>query len=157
MSTFSYLRSNATLVDLRWGCRLDLPRVVEIAASSFESPWDHRDFMTALKRRDCVLMVAEVGDVIVGYMVYVLHRDRIEIVTLGVAPEYRGRGIGRQLVEKAGDKAYYLSGKRVASTVRESLTGGLMFLRACGFRAVEVLRGEFWDTDEAGVAMVMKV
>ncbi|MEK6238743.1 MAG: ribosomal-protein-alanine N-acetyltransferase RimI, partial [Planctomycetales bacterium] len=53
-------------VHIRWMIRRDMPEVLAIENSSFEFPWSEEDFLRSLQQRNCIGMVAEWEDSIVG-------------------------------------------------------------------------------------------
>jgi ribosomal-protein-alanine N-acetyltransferase len=58
--------------------RRDMPEVLAIEHASFEYPWCEEEFLRVLRQRNCIGMVAEQGERIVGFMVYELHRNKIQ-------------------------------------------------------------------------------
>ena len=53
-------------VHIRWMIRRDMPEVLQIEAASFEFPWLEDDFIRCLRQRNCIGMVAEYDDRVVG-------------------------------------------------------------------------------------------
>ncbi len=135
-------------VQIRWMIRRDMPEVVWIEHRSHEFPWCEDDFVRCLRQRNCIGMVAEAGDRIVGFLVYELLDDKLHILNMAVHPHFRRRGIGRQLVNRIISKLSHHRRSRITLGVRESNLAAQLFFRACGFRAVKVLRAFFPDTDE---------
>ena len=87
-------------VHIRWMIRRDMPEVLDIERASFEFPWFEEDFIRCLRQRNCIGMVAEHGERVVGFMIYELHKTRLHILNFAVAADLRRRGVGRQMVEK---------------------------------------------------------
>ncbi len=61
---------------VRWMIRRDMSDVLAIESESFEFPWSEEEFVRCLRQRNCIGMVAELDDRIVGYMIYELHKNR---------------------------------------------------------------------------------
>ena len=91
-------------VHIRWMIRRDMPEVLSIERESFEFPWFEEDFIRCLRQRNCIGMVAEQGERVVGFMIYELHKTRLHILNFAVAGGMRMRGIGRQMAEKLEGK-----------------------------------------------------
>lgn len=142
-----------TRVHIRWMIRRDMPEVLHIEQAAFDRPWTEEDFLKALRQRNCIGMVAEHGDRIVGFMVYELLRGKINLIDLAVHPEFRRRGVGRQMVAKLVGKLSVRLRTRVIGCVRESSLDAQVWLRACGFLAIDILREHYPDTGEDGYAM----
>src|SRR5687768_6635477 len=55
-------------VHIRWMIRRDMPEVLSIETQCFEFPWTEEDFLRCLRQRNCIGMVAEQGEKVVGFM-----------------------------------------------------------------------------------------
>jgi ribosomal-protein-alanine N-acetyltransferase len=80
--------------------RRDMPAVLSIENQSFEYSWSEDDFIRCLRQRNCIGMVAERDDRIVGFMIYELHKTRLHVLNFAVANDCRRTGVGRTMVEK---------------------------------------------------------
>ena len=78
-------------VHIRWMIRRDMPEVLKIEAGSFEFPWSEEDFIRCLRQRNCIGMVAEHDERVVGFMIYELHKSRLHIINFAVHPTFRRR------------------------------------------------------------------
>ena len=140
-------------VHIRWMIRRDMPEVLAMEKASFEFPWLEEDFIRCLRQRNCIGMVAEHDDRVVGFMIYELHKARIRVLNLAVAPDYRRRGVGCQMVARLVAKLSPQRRNRVVLEVRETNLAAQLFFRENGFRAVSVLRGFYADTPEDAYVM----
>jgi ribosomal-protein-alanine N-acetyltransferase len=125
---------------IRWMIREDLDEVMEIENESFSLPWSEKQFLDQLKKRECIGMVAEINDRVVGVIVYELNRDHIFIKRIAVSSDYLRMGIGRALVSQVVGKMNPCSRKKILINVPESSLAGHLFLKSIGFRAVKVMR-----------------
>jgi [ribosomal protein S18]-alanine N-acetyltransferase len=140
-------------VHIRWMIRRDMPEVQEIERSSFEFPWAEEDFIRCLRQRNCIGMVAEHDDRVVGFMVYELHKNRIHVLNFAVAEDQRRSGVGSQMIAKLIAKLSAQRRTRVVLEVRETNLAAQLFFRENGFRAVSVLRAYYDDTPEDAYMM----
>ena len=140
-------------VHIRWMIRRDMPEVLTTEASSFEFPWVEEDFIRCLRQRNCIGMVAEHDDQVVGFMIYELNKNRIQVLNFAVACEFRRRGVGTQMVAKLIGKLSAQRRTRIALEVRETNLAAQLFFRTVGFRAVSVLRNFYEDTPEDAYVM----
>jgi [ribosomal protein S18]-alanine N-acetyltransferase len=97
----------------------------------------------------CVSGIASVwlpmlGDEVVGYMIYELHKSRLHLLSLAIDPGYRRRGIGRAMVQKLIDKLSFQRRNRLLLEIRETNLEGQLFFKEMGFRAISVLY-QFYD------------
>lgn len=149
--------STPVRVYVRWVIRRDMPEIMATEEQRFPFCWVEEDFLAHLRQRNCIGMVAEVGDKVVGYMVYIMEKAKLRLLNFAVDPNYRRRGIGSQLMAKLQSKLQSHRRTRIVLTVRETELGAQHFLRAQGFEATKVLRGYFQDSGEDGYRMVCRL
>ena len=140
-------------VHIRWMIRRDMPEVLDIEEESFEFPWSEEDFIRCLRGRNCIGMVAEHEDRVVGFMIYELHKNRIHVLNFAVAADHRRYGVGSQMVAKLIGKLSSQRRSRIALEVRETNLAAQLFFRENGFRAESVLRAYYEDTPEDAYQM----
>ncbi|QDU93528.1 ribosomal protein S18-alanine N-acetyltransferase [Lignipirellula cremea] len=142
-----------TPVHIRWMIRRDMPEVLGIEKGSFEFPWTEEDFIRCLRQRNCIGMVAERDDQVVGFMIYELHKNQLHILNFAVAPAMRRLHVGVQMVDKLIGKLSPQRRNRILLEVRETNLDAQLFFRKAGFRAVSVLRDYYDDTTEDAYLM----
>jgi len=133
--------------------RRDMAAVLQIEQHSFEFPWTEDEFIRCLRQRDCIGMVAERSEQVVGFMIYELHKNRIHILSFAVHPEFRRQGVGRAMIDKLVSKLAYQRRNRIVLEVRETNLHAQLFFRQLGFRATSVLRSFYEDTPEDAFLM----
>jgi ribosomal-protein-alanine N-acetyltransferase len=144
---------NPLRVHIRWMIRRDMPEVLDIERTSFEFPWFEEDFIRCLRQRNCIGMIAEHGERVVGFMIYELHKTRLHILNFAVAADYRRRGVGRQMIEKLVGKLSSQRRTRITLEVRETNLPAQLFFKSAMFRAVTVLRAYYEDSPEDAYLM----
>ena len=140
-------------VHIRWMIRRDMAEVLAAERQSFEFAWIEEDFLRCLRQRNCIGMVAEHQDRIVGFMIYELHKDRLHVLNFAVATESRRGGIGAQMVSKLVGKLSSHRRSRVTLAVRERNLDAQVFFRMQDFRATRVLRNYYEDSGEDAFLM----
>jgi ribosomal-protein-alanine N-acetyltransferase len=140
-------------VQIRWLIRRDMPEVLRIEQESFEFPWTEEDFLCCLRQRNCIGMVAERDHEIVGFMIYELHKSRLNILNFAVASACRRQGIGAQMILRLIDKLSQQRRNEIRLEVRERNLDAQLFFRSQSFRAVCVLRAHYDDTAEDAYIM----
>ncbi len=140
-------------VHIRWMIRRDMTEVMAIEQQSFEYPWQEEEFIRCLRMRNCIGMVAEHEDRVVGFMIYELHKTRLHILNFAVDERFRRRGVGQQMVDKLIGKLSPQRRTRIVLEVRETNLDAQLFFRRCAFRAVAVLRDYYEDTVEDAYVM----
>jgi len=140
-------------VHIRWMIRRDMPEVLDIEQNSFEFPWFEEDFIRCLRQRNCIGMVAEHGERVVGFMIYELHKTRLHILNFAVSENARHRSIGHQMADKLISKLSSQRRTRVTLEVRETNLQAQLFFKSVGFRATSVLRSFYEDSPEDAYLM----
>jgi ribosomal-protein-alanine N-acetyltransferase len=133
--------------------RRDMAEVLEIEGESFEFPWCEEDFIRCLRQRNCIGMVAEHGERVVGFMIYELHKTRLHILNFAVAKGFRQRDVGRQMAEKLISKLSSQRRTRITLEVRETNLPAQLFFKQLQFRATMVLRSYYDDSPEDAYLM----
>lgn len=152
MST-GYTEKQELRVHIRWMIRRDMPEVLHIEQESYDYPWMEEDFLRCLRQRNCIGMVAELGEKVVGFMIYELHKWKLHILNFAVHPEYRRQHIGQQMIKKLMSKLSSHRRTSITLEVRETNLTSQLFYRNVGFKAVKVMREHFEDTGEDAYLM----
>lgn len=140
-------------VHIRWMIRRDMPEVLDTEQKSFEFSWTEEDFLRCLRQRNCIGMVAEHGEKVVGFMIYELHKAKLHILNFAVHPAWRRCGVGAQMVAKLVSKLSSHRRTRITLEVRETNLAAQLFFRKQEFRAVRVLRAFYEDSGEDAFLM----
>ena len=133
--------------------RRDMPAVLAIEGQSFEFSWNEDDFIRCLRQRNCIGMVAEQDEKVVGFMIYELHKNRLHILNFAVDKEMRRQGIGRAMIGKLLSKLSHERRNRIMLEVRETNLDAQLFFKGLDFRAISVLRDFYDDTVEDAYLM----
>jgi ribosomal-protein-alanine N-acetyltransferase len=140
-------------VHIRWMIRRDMPEVLQTEQESFEFAWTEEDFLRCLRQRNCIGMVAEQGEKVVGFMIYELHKSKLHILNFAVHGTCRRSGVGGQMVSKLISKLSSHRRTRITLEVRETNLAAQLFFRTQGFRALRVLRSYYEDSGEDAFLM----
>lgn len=140
-------------VQIRWLIGRDVPEVMAIERESFAYPWTEDELINALRVRNIIGMVAEVKNDVVGYMVYEVTNENLQILSLAVDPAVRCMGVGEQLVAQMKDKLSAQRRSEIFTVVREGNLGAQLFLRAMGFRWTMTVPGCYEISEEDGYVM----
>ncbi len=138
---------------VRWMIRRDMPEILEIERKSFEFPWTEENFLCCFRQRNCIGMVAERNDRIVGFMIYELLQSQLHVMSFCVAPWARRQGVGSRMVEKLTRKLSQQRRQEISLEIRETNLSGQLFFRNQGFAANAVIRDHYQDTDEDAYVM----
>ena len=144
-------------VHIRWMIRRDMAEVLATEQLSFEYAWTEEDFLRCLRQRNCIGMVAEHNDRIVGFMIYELHKNRLHVLNFAVHPSVRRSGAGTQMVAKLVGKLSSHRRSKITLAVRERNLDAQLFFRMQQFKAVRVLRNYYEDSGEDAFLMEFRL
>ena len=133
-------------VRMRWFIQADLRACVDIDALAYDDFWGEPEFTAHLRKRNGIAYIAESDEEIRGYICYESMEDHFRIVRLAVHPDDRRQGYGRYLLSRL-ERKFTARKCHADAVLNERNVGGLAFMRACGYRALQVLRGEFGEDD----------
>ena len=135
-------------VQVRWMVRRDFAQVLAIEETCFEFPWTAEEFRQCLQQPNCLGMVAEHEERIVGFVVYETPKSRLFISNIAVDPEFQRHGVSRQMVQKLVSKMIYQRRNRIGIEIRETNLPALLCFRALGFRTTTTLKNFYDEQDE---------
>jgi ribosomal protein S18 acetylase RimI-like enzyme len=139
-----------------WMVDADLPGVVAVDVAAHDRPWGGLEIARRLGHPSTIGMVAGVDGRVVGFALYTLARNEIEVIRFAVQPECRRRGVGARMMASLVGKLTALSYERLAFEVRETDDLAVAFLAACGLRA-SLTRRRFASPEEDGYRFVYHV
>jgi [ribosomal protein S18]-alanine N-acetyltransferase len=76
----------------------DAPALAQLHGASFHRGWGEGEFESMLTERNTLVHRLRAGRKIIGFSVSRLAADEAEILSIAVAPGYRGRGLSRNLL-----------------------------------------------------------
>lgn len=151
--SFDVIRPENANLQIRWLIRRDMPEVLAIENESFDFPWTEEDFLCCLRQRNCIGMVAEMGEKIVGFMIYELHKSRLHILNFAVGEQWQRQGIGGKMVSRLIDKLSQQRRKEILVEIRETNLDAQKFFQKQDFMAISVVRERYDDTSEDAYLM----
>ena len=138
----------------------DLDQVLEIDRMSFSLPWPESAYRYELADNPASLLwVAEATPPesewadIAGMIVVWLILDEAHIATLAVHPDYRGRGISRQLLSVALYESAHKGARRAMLEVRAGNLVAQNLYRKFGFEVVSRRPHYYKDNNEDALLM----
>jgi len=151
------LQKDPLRVHIRWMIRRDMPEVILAEQDSFDFCWTEEEFLHCLRQRNCIGMVAEYSERVVGFMIYELHKSRLHVLNFAVSPAWRRLGVGSQMVSRLVGKLSSHRRNRITLAVRETNLAAQKFFRDQSFKAMKVLRRYYEDSGEDAYLMQYKL
>lgn len=85
----------------------------------------------------------------IGYCGSMVVADTADVQTIGVLPEYEGRGFGRAMLEQMHERAREQGAERILLEVRADNPRAQRLYERNGYRAIHVRRGYYDDGTDA--------
>lgn len=139
----------------------DLEQVKVIDQLSFSMPWPDNSYRYEVVENPASLLWVAEGETVngesrvCGIVVVWLILDETHIATLAVHPDYRGLGIGKQLLTVALEESAQQGAKLATLEVRDSNKVAQNIYRKCGFESVGRRRRYYRDNREDAVLMTL--
>lgn len=127
----------------------DADKLAALDAQCFkqDDAWNSGDFFSAAMNANFAFVVGERGGEIVACAGAEISADQAEVETVAVAPNFRGRGVGKKLLAELLD---VLTGRGVTFVVlevRPSNTAAVKLYDGFGFQIVERAENFYGDED----------
>lgn len=131
-----------------------LDQVVEIENVSFPLPWKRDTFLFEILLNELAdYIVALQNDQVIGYGGMWLILDEAHITNIAVDPVFRGRGVGKQILNELINRAAGRGVKQMTLEVRPSNHIACRLYRKFGFVEKGVRRRYYQDNNEDAIIM----
>ncbi len=141
-----------TQADIRPMIESDIEAVLAIEQSSFPAPWKRDHFQHEIEAPHSFAFVSECAGKVAGYVCLRSLFEESQILDIAVAPDLRGRGLARQLMEHACSLAREKGAEVVALEVRDGNHAAISLYERLGFVRVG-LRSRYYEGRDDAVLM----
>lgn len=133
----------------------DLQQLSALEQRCFSMPWSLSMLESELDNIDSSFWVADREGVIIGYIATRAILDEVHIMTLAVAPEYRRRGLAKELVSRA--LGYAMASDAVAASleVRQSNVAAQQLYADFGFATIGRRKNYYQNPTEDALVMAV--
>jgi ribosomal-protein-alanine N-acetyltransferase len=144
-------------MNLVWATAAEAPAMAAVHACAFDPPWRADEFEDLLEGAGIFGFLA-LDDAPLGAVLCRVAADEMEVLTLGVDPKVRRRGVGKALVTAALGAARQAGAATAFLEVAVDNAAGAALYAALGFRRDGVRRA-YYDRGAAGKvdALVMRL
>jgi ribosomal-protein-alanine N-acetyltransferase len=118
----------------------DIPAVVEIERLSFKYPKPEAVF----REDEHKYLVARAENRVIGYIGIEKILDEVHIINMAIDPEYRGKGIGKRLMQHVlNDEEVFFLEVRVSNETAKKV------YEKYGFTVIDTRKGYYADGEDA--------
>jgi ribosomal-protein-alanine N-acetyltransferase len=137
----------------------DLIPVLEIERAAFTNPWHFSSFQGEIDNYDIsfpYVVIHSRDGRIMGYIIFWLINDEAQISNFAIHPDYRGRGLGEEVLSRILDLIQKRGGKEVILEVRPTNMPARLLYTKFGFKAVGI-RKQYYDRPREDALLMGKV
>ena len=127
----------------------DAPGVYALERACFPDPYPSVLLYDLIKSQGTRFFVAVDSGAIIGYAVASLKGIDGHVISLGVDPRRRRRGVGTDLMSAVEMKLVQDGAERICFEVRKGNAGAILFYERRGYRAVAETRHYYYDGEDA--------
>ncbi len=128
------------------------PLFAALHGEAFARGWSLESFATLLKTPGAFGLVARIGNAPVGLALARVAGDEAELMTIGVSPGLRGRGVGRRLLEAVESGAREAGAERVFLEVAATNVAARALYVAAGYGQAGV-RARYYANGEDALVL----
>ena len=131
----------------------DVAAVAELEKECFRDPWSYQMLAETFMNGRFESVLCEENGEVAGYGGAIFGVEAADIANIAVRESYRGKGIGKKLVNALVKKLYARGVRRIFLEVRVSNAAAMALYLRCGFVGVAVRPRYYGDGEDA---LVMK-
>lgn len=140
-------------MNIRFMTLEDIPRIHEMEKEIFTDPWSENSLRESLEQKNTIMLTAENGREILGYLIVYAVLDECEIARIAAAKEFRRQGVGGQLILRLEKDCAERKITRILLDVRRGNQPASAFYRAQGFQEDGIRRNFYTKPTEDAVLM----
>ncbi|MCR5558829.1 MAG: ribosomal protein S18-alanine N-acetyltransferase [Schwartzia sp.] len=131
----------------------DAAGVEKVELASFAVPWSRQSFWEAAANDKTHYLLAVDGEEIIGYAGTWILGDEAQITNVAIAPEYRGKGVGKKLMAELIKASIERGAVRMTLEVRPSNAAAIALYTSFGFKDCGRRPGYYQDNGEDAIIM----
>lgn len=129
--------------------KADLDGVMVIEQASYPAPWKREHFLQEIHSHTSFPHVAVLDEQVAGYLCLMSLFEEAQILNIAVAPQQRGRGVARKLMELALELARERGAQVLVLEVRESNVAAIKLYEQFGFVQYFTRKGYYEGKEDA--------
>ena len=141
---------NLKIVNLN---REHISDLVKIESEAFSCPWTESGFIEEIYNENARFRVAEINDVVAGYMGMYSIYDQGYIANIAVLKRFRNNGIAKKLMEDSFEYGNKANLEFISLEVRKSNEIAITFYKKMGFLEVGTRKGFYVSPNEDAIIM----
>jgi ribosomal-protein-alanine N-acetyltransferase len=124
----------------------DLPAVLGIEQVSFPAPWHESTFRGEMQHRPIsfpLVVVHKTLGRVIGYVIFWMIGEDVQINNIAVHPDFRGMGIGERVLRSVIKEVKFRGARLITLEVRPSNTAAVSLYKKLGFKLLGIRKGYY--------------
>ena len=131
----------------------DITALAEIEREEFSVPFKEEDFSDIFESEISNVLVAKIGDKVVGYVSFTVIIDECQIINFATKNEFKRQGVGKKVMEALLDYGKARGVTKYFLEVRQSNEGAISLYEKYGFVPVGISKNHFSQPREDAILM----
>lgn len=131
----------------------DIPSVADMEKMYFSVPWSEAGLLESLNMENYLFLVVEEAGEIAGYAGLSVILDEGDITNIVINERYRGRGLGRELLERLLEAGAGRGANAFTLEVRASNEAAIQLYKSMGFEEEGIRKGFYEKPKEDALIM----
>ncbi len=134
----------------------DLASVLEIERLAFPNPWHESTFRGEIQHRPIsfpMVVVHETLGRVIGYIIFWVIGEDVQVNNIAVHPEFRRMGIGEKMLRQVIEEVRFRGARLITLEVRPSNAAAMSLYRKLGFRMMGIRKGYYTMPPEDAVVL----
>lgn len=131
----------------------DIPSVADLEKMYFSVPWSEAGLLESLNMENYLFLVVEEAGEIAGYAGLSVILDEGDITNIVINERYRGRGLGRELLERLLEAGAGRGANAFTLEVRVSNEAAIQLYKSMGFEEEGIRKGFYEKPKEDALIM----
>jgi [ribosomal protein S18]-alanine N-acetyltransferase len=134
----------------------DLAAVLEIEHLSFPNPWHESTFRGEMQHRPIsfpLVVVHKTLGQVIGYVIFWIIGEDVQINNIAVHPDFRGMGIGGRVLRHVIGEVRLRGAQLITLEVRPSNTAALSLYKTLGFKTMGIRKGYYTMPPEDAIVL----
>ena len=131
----------------------DISSVIKIERDIFSDPWSEYSFLDDIYGDIAYNIVYVENNEIIGYACSWMMLDEMHITNIAVREDYRGRGIGKEMISSLIEKAKTNKLNTSLLEVRVSNISAIRLYKKMGYEIIHQIKRFYTDNDEDAYLM----
>lgn len=127
------------------------PYIANIEKHCFSSPWSENQILSS--DDNTVFYIAKQGEKVIGYAGMYMVLNEGYVTNIGVLPEYRKKGIGKELMERLIDLSKEKNLSFLSLEVRKTNTPAIKLYTSFEFQNVGIRKNFYTNPKEDAIIM----